>query len=236
MSANRSIVAVLLALLAVLVCAGQASANLHPQAGRFLQRDPLESVDGTNLYSYLRASPLLQRDPTGWVIYANQRLLQQGVHPWPPDPVLGDPVGSNYSVSTNKGTPVTAWKPTDGSGQYWCHGYTFDGSVAPNGPLSVYGGDVEKVLEDEYERGMSCLEGDIVVFGENVHSGKITFLVAHGGVIDEDRTMVTSKWGRSRLNRQSLRANVRAYGQYRVYVKLGTARLGCCAAKGENEQ
>jgi hypothetical protein len=98
------------------------------------------------------------------------------------------------------------------------------------------GDDVKAVLRDEYERGMSCLEGDIVVFGGTKHSGKITVLVAHGGVIDEERTMVRSKWGRSRLNTQSLRTNARKYGRYRIYVRLGTARQGCCAAKGEYEE
>jgi hypothetical protein len=65
MGRNRSIVAVLLALLAVLACAGEASAYLHPQAGRFLQRDQEGYVDGMTLYAYVASSPLVAVDPTG---------------------------------------------------------------------------------------------------------------------------------------------------------------------------
>jgi hypothetical protein len=65
MVTNRSTVAVPLALLAVLACAGEASAYLHPQAGRFLQRDPLGYVDGMGVYEYLKGSPVALADPFG---------------------------------------------------------------------------------------------------------------------------------------------------------------------------
>ncbi len=36
-----------------------------PTVGRFLQRDKLEMVDGTNLYSYTNSSPIAKKDPSG---------------------------------------------------------------------------------------------------------------------------------------------------------------------------
>lgn len=42
-----------------------ASAMLHPGQGRFVQRDPLEYVDGMHLAQYQGGSPISMLDPTG---------------------------------------------------------------------------------------------------------------------------------------------------------------------------
>ena len=36
-----------------------------PKIGRFVQRDPLGMIDGTNLYSYTNSAPLAKNDPSG---------------------------------------------------------------------------------------------------------------------------------------------------------------------------
>ncbi len=38
---------------------------LHPRLGRFMQRDPLEYIDGSNLYEYVRSNPVTSTDPLG---------------------------------------------------------------------------------------------------------------------------------------------------------------------------
>ena len=40
----------------------------HPTLGRFMQRDPLEYVDGGNLYEYVRSSPIGAIDPRGLAV------------------------------------------------------------------------------------------------------------------------------------------------------------------------
>jgi RHS repeat-associated protein len=39
--------------------------SYDPQTGRFMQRDPLEYIDGMNLYEYVKNSPILYLDPSG---------------------------------------------------------------------------------------------------------------------------------------------------------------------------
>jgi uncharacterized protein RhaS with RHS repeats len=42
-----------------------AQAYYNPQAGRFIQRDPLGYADGMNLYEYVRGNPMGGYDPSG---------------------------------------------------------------------------------------------------------------------------------------------------------------------------
>ncbi|MEM9753203.1 MAG: hypothetical protein AAF916_07430 [Planctomycetota bacterium] len=58
----------LAAALLLLLLAPAASAMMHPQMGRFLQRDPLGYVDGMNTYEKTRSHPSLL-DPTGLLSY-----------------------------------------------------------------------------------------------------------------------------------------------------------------------
>lgn len=55
----------LAAALLLTLLAPAASAMMHPQMGRFLQRDPLGYVDGMSVYESLRSSPTKYLDPTG---------------------------------------------------------------------------------------------------------------------------------------------------------------------------
>jgi len=55
-----------------------------PTLARFLQRDPLEYVDGANLYEYARSCPLTVFDSTG--LLAQCRLTLHGLEP--KEPVL----------------------------------------------------------------------------------------------------------------------------------------------------
>jgi hypothetical protein len=44
-----------------------ATAHVHPAMERFMQRDPLEHVDGPNFYVYVRDNPIRLTDPSGLV-------------------------------------------------------------------------------------------------------------------------------------------------------------------------
>lgn len=56
-------IVILFALLAVF--GGEAAAKYNPEIGRFMQRDPVGYVDGTNLYQYVRSMPVSGIDPFG---------------------------------------------------------------------------------------------------------------------------------------------------------------------------
>jgi len=54
-----------LMLLVVLVFTAPALAMNDPVTGRWITRDPVDFVDGANLYEYLRSQPTQRRDPLG---------------------------------------------------------------------------------------------------------------------------------------------------------------------------
>jgi len=39
--------------------------SYHPMLGRWVQRDPLDYIDGAHVYEYVRSSPTFTTDPTG---------------------------------------------------------------------------------------------------------------------------------------------------------------------------
>jgi hypothetical protein len=47
---------------------GSAAAHLHPAMGRFMQRDPIGYVDGTDLTEYVRSNPVSSSDSTGLIL------------------------------------------------------------------------------------------------------------------------------------------------------------------------
>ena len=147
------------------------------------------------------------------------------------------PKGDVYKVETDAGTKINAWKPHDGS-TYWCHGYTFGGARASGGPFSIWGESVPTVLADEgWRRGEGCVakRNDILVFaaGGVAHTGIVHSRSAPGAIVDENASMLDSKWGQAALNRSSWATNVVPYGRYSVYSK--EPNLGPCAGKGPNE-
>jgi Domain of unknown function (DUF4157) len=153
-------------------------------------------------------------------------------YPW----VTG-PKGDVYEVETNAGTKIPAWKPHDGS-TYWCHGYTFSGSSAARGPFSIWGQSVPTVLKDDgWQNEPSCVaqQGSILVFAQNnvAHSGIINSVSAPGSVVDENASMLDSKWGQAAQNVSSWTTNVAQYGRYKVFSKQ--PNFGPCRGNGPNE-
>src|SRR6266542_768858 len=133
------------------------------------------------------------------------------------------PKGDIYEVKTDAGTKIDAWKPHDGK-TYWCHGYTFGGAAALAGPFSIWGQDVPTVLQDDgWQSAFSCVaqRADILVFsGNNVaHSGIVNSVFEPGGIVDENNSMLDSKWGQLPLNKNSWAVNAKQYGQYGVFSK-----------------
>ena len=156
-----------------------------------------------------------------------------------------------YWVRTDKCREVLVWKAVPpNSGAYFCHGLTFDGVNAPDGPLSLVGDSVPRVLQDEWVP-ICCgraghRDGEpasaIAVFAKDrvpTHSRKVATAVLSGGVFDEYRSMLYSKQGpySRRPTFESFNGNARRHGKYTCYVKKGDPRLNeqCCPAPGENE-
>jgi hypothetical protein len=146
--------------------------------------------------------------------------------------------GKILTANTDAGTPISIWKPDDGQ-TYWCHGFTFGGNTAAGGPYSLWGESVPTVLNDEgwSPQVDSCAAkpGDILVFSGSdpiTHSGIIQNAVNSSGGVDEDASMLNSKWGSGSQNTSSWQANT-AFGQYRCYSKTPTH--GGCKYRGVNE-
>ena len=58
----------LTSIILLLVLVPDASAFYHPQAGRWIQRDPEGYVDGMSLYEYVQSGPLVFVDPKGLTV------------------------------------------------------------------------------------------------------------------------------------------------------------------------
>lgn len=138
--------------------------------------------------------------------------------------------GKILTAKTDAGTPINIWKPDDGT-TYWCHGFTFGGNTAAGGPYSLWGRDVSTVLNDDgWGPQDSCASklGDILVFTGTVpctHSGIIRNAASSSGGVDEDASMLDSKWGPAPQNVKSWAINS-GYGQYQCYSKNQTS-AGC---------
>ena len=85
---------------------------------------------------------------------------------------------------------IKIWKPNKGD-TYWCHGYTFGGSIASGGPFSTYGQEVqEKILaNDGWKETRSCYArpDDILVFYNYAKQ------VSHSGIIREAKLKLRSE-------------------------------------------
>lgn len=145
--------------------------------------------------------------------------------------------GKILTANTDAGTPINIWKPDDGT-TYWCHGFTFGGNTAAGGPYSMWGRDVPTVLNDDgWGPQDSCASklGDILVFAGTdpcTHSGIIRNAVNSSGGVDEDASMLDSKWGPAAQNVNSWAINS-GYGQYQCYSKNSTS--GGCKYRGIHE-
>lgn len=202
-------------------------------------------------YAFVENQPVFSADMLGLIRWTPKRLYNFDDRPWDLDG-RGQIMVYYYYVQTDAGNDVLIWKPVPpNSGAYFCHGFTFDGVHAPDGPLSLVGEFVPTVLQDEWVP-ICCAraghrEGEvasaIAVFAKGripSHSGKVATAVVTGGVFDEQRSFLLSKQGQyaPRLTFESFSVNARWHGKYTCYVKRGDPRLAepkCCPVPGENE-
>lgn len=149
--------------------------------------------------------------------------------PWGPK----HPAGRVLRAATDGGTALNIWRPDDNI-TYWCHGFTFGGSIAKGGPYSIWGEFVPSVLTDDgWRPTQSCMasNADIIVFrdasGNVTHSGIVRNVVSNAGMVDEAKSTVESKWGSGSHNTKSWAENATNYGQYLCYSKA--PQQGACA-------
>ncbi len=205
---------------------------LHPALGRWITRDALGYAAHTfSLYEYVHSSPLGGTDPSGYVDWSKPVYIGVGKAD------TYNLVGSVYQVQTSQGTKIPAFVPNDKM-SYWCHGFTFGGSSAKNGPFSIDFTTVPTVLNDEWKPAHCCLTqpGDILVFWKNgqlAHSGIIMSTVTNFGAVDEDKSTLKSKWGINMLRTDSWTVVAANYGKYRCYSQ--SPKQGCCKPPGPNE-
>ncbi len=149
------------------------------------------------------------------------RQLQSGIAPWS----TPHPVGTNYEVSTDAGSTVTAWvaySPYTNRLRYWCHGHslgTYNNSVFG---YSVYSGkDMARVIADEW-RSISQAQtqsGDIAVWTAGYdHSAKFVNPVITNGQLDPNASTLSTKNGQNALATMTLTAIAGIYGGAGVAV------------------
>ncbi len=106
----------------------------------------------------------------------------------------------------------------DDAGLFNCHGFTFGGYNAANGPYSfIDAGPVNKILADEYTQSVGPLVGCVVVFGDAAHSGIVVEIKDGSGKL-EDRVMVRSKLGTKGFSVESIKSLSR-FGKEAYYTK-----------------
>lgn len=111
--------------------ANSASAMLHPQQGRFMQRDPLGYMDGMGLYEYVRSRPL------NWVDSSGNEACVCG--PEVTDALIGllqRTVLWRHRLRANGVKPGWAWARGIGMSFDW-RNETLDG-VCPQGKKCMY--------------------------------------------------------------------------------------------------
>ena len=215
------------------------------QAPRLGQSKPEALATGSGAETKTKPSSLAPASPVQGISSAPAVARTAQCVRWNPNADTGKkikpwgrgPDGKILKASTDAGTPIDIWKPDDGQ-TYWCHGFTFGGNTANGGPYSLWGTDVPTVLNDEGWRPQdSCASkrGDILVFnGGNpiTHSGIIQNAANSSGGVDEDASMLNSKWGSGAQNTSSWQANS-GYGRYQCYSKNST--FGGCKYRGIHE-
>ena len=216
--------------IAWLVWAQSAFCFYDASTGRWLSRDPIGERGGFNLPATVHNDMVGMIDPAGliqWMpnLFVKKVLVKSLEKP-------GQDVTVEYlRGKTDKGTDVLFWRPLETT-DYWCHGYTFDGSTAKDGPFSPSGYDVPKILQDEWKKvPCACAEGGIIVIykGEYVqHSGKVTHIDARENPLGsgswqltEYNSMLRSKWDSNGvLAERAFQEDWRVYGgYYSCYIK-----------------
>lgn len=75
--------------------------------------------------------------------------------------------GRSFEVTLTSGHSIQVWRADDCQ-SYFCHGLTFGGKEAPQGPVSPFSGaDVNTILQNHYrlvDSGVAALAGDILVW------------------------------------------------------------------------
>jgi hypothetical protein len=150
--------------------------------------------------------------------------------PWYPGYYSLHPGYVYYVLTDNGQTQMGAIRTDDGN--YFCHGYTFNGSVQPGGPYNVGGGHVIGALRgDGYTevcRGRATPADSVVFFYDSnrlSHSGKVTHVAWSGYIFDENSSTDRAKWGwDGALETRTFAADANEYGgnpggSYRCWVK-----------------
>lgn len=70
--------------------------SYHPTLGRFIQRDPLQYVDGGSLYEYVRSGPMAAVDPYGLAATMNVKWKWNGLYMEPDLAVFSGYENSRY--------------------------------------------------------------------------------------------------------------------------------------------
>jgi hypothetical protein len=237
----------------------------NPNSGRWLSRDPNNSHGSAPQFIADQALPKSAdhvrssgEDPYTFSVNDPIDAVDiLGLVKWTPNHKVGDiripSHGGGEWVhadvlegATDKGRAIQFWK--SGTGDYWCHGFTFDGSIALEGPFSPFGvgdpwGDsVSKILEDDGWVHTCCgmaKTKDIVVFyssGKIVHSAKVMTVDSRDGEFNEYGSWVVAKddsYGPLRFftfaqESQEYEANYKCFSKPPHLV-------GCCPMKGEHE-
>lgn len=147
--------------------------------------------------------------------------------------------GSELMGQTDGGGDLGIWRPDD-CATYWCHGYTFGGSSASQGPFSVLGFEVPTILRDDGWKAAWSSQvsaGDILVFTGNdpiTHTGIITSVVRNQGRIDEGQSRLRSKWGPGALDNRPWQEDAGQWGSYWCYSKQTYSGLGQAQGVHEN--
>ena len=153
------------------------------------------------------AAPTIQR------IGGRGKLLKSDVAPWGGDA----PKGTNFEVSTDGGSKVTAWVPYfiyEENLLYWCHGHSL--GTADKFSYSVYSGsDIETVVKDEWTNVApeKTKAGDIAVWtGHWGHSALFTKPVIESGALNRDKSLLSTKNGQQSLAVKTLTDIEGTYG------------------------
>jgi hypothetical protein len=134
--------------------------------------------------------------------------------------------GKMYEVELTTGETIHVWRSDDGQ-QYFCHGLTFGGTVAPGGAISPYTGKpVQTILEEYYQMipEEQARGGDILVWRgiaseTTPHSAILTDpILVQGKSYLADSTKLQTKNGLSPEMNMTLEELIDIYGEsYNVY-------------------